>query len=71
MKKPLIVYLDHGVVSGYKLPKGTEVLVVDLDQAREFGQESKALRWMRKVSSGFDRYAADLLIKPCQCWYEA
>jgi len=73
MKKPLIVYVTHGVVTGYKLPKSTEILVVDLDHAKKQGEEMKALRWMRKVFSGMDKHAASLEVGPrrCRCWYQA
>lgn len=73
MKKPLIVYVTKGIVVGYKLPKSTEILVVDLDQAKKQGEEVQASRWMKKVSSGIEKYAANLLVGPVrsQCWYRA
>ena len=52
MKKPLLMFVEQGLVRGYKLPKGIDALVVDLDTARNEGQESKARRWLKRVSKG-------------------
>ena len=52
MKKPLLITVEQGLVYGYKLPKGVDVLVVDLDVAKQAGEESKARRWLKRVSTG-------------------
>jgi hypothetical protein len=51
-KKPLLITVEQGLVHGYRLPRGVDVLVVDLDTAKHEGQETKARRWLRKVSDG-------------------
>ena len=54
MKKPLLVTIDHGIVHGYKLPEGVEIIVVDLDLAKLQGYESTAKRWLKRVANGAD-----------------
>jgi len=50
--KSLLITVEQGLVHGYRLPKGIDVLVVDLDTAKHEGQESKARRWLKRVSDG-------------------
>jgi hypothetical protein len=69
-KKPLIVFVDHGIVSGYKLPKDTEVCIVDLDTAKHEGQENNALRWMEQVSKGEDKFLVSDNLS-WDSWYNA
>jgi hypothetical protein len=52
MKKPLLITVERGFIYGYNLPKGVDILVVDLDTAKHVGQESKARRWLKRVSKG-------------------
>lgn len=50
--EPLIVYIEDGIVGWYKLPKGTTLYVVDLDSAKENGEECRARAWMKKMADG-------------------
>jgi hypothetical protein len=68
--KPLIVYIEDGIVSGYKLPKGTTLYVVDLDSAKENGEECRARVWMKKKANGHVANDATYLSKFAG-WYRA
>jgi hypothetical protein len=68
MKKPLIVYIEDGIVGGYKLPKGTTLYIVDLDFAKENGEECRARAWLKKVASG---QAPNLAAPRFTGWYRA
>ena len=54
MKKPLLVTINRGIVCGYKLPEGVEIIVVDFDLAKHQGYESTAKRWLKRVANGAD-----------------
>jgi len=68
--EPLIVYIEDGIVGGYKLPKGTTLYVVDLDSAKENGEECRARAWMKKKASGLIANHATYLSKFAG-WYRA
>lgn len=68
--KPLIVYIEEGIVCGYKLPKGITLYVVDLDTAKGNGEQSNAIVWMKKKASGHIANEATFLSKFAG-WYRA
>jgi hypothetical protein len=70
MKKPLIVYIEDGLVGGYKLPKGTTLYVVDLDSAKQNGEECRARVWLKKLASGLNQNEATWHSK-FTGWYRA